>query len=268
MRLKTFALSFILIMLASCGPKQGLLTDRLSMKSSEVIVGEELPDWNIVDEITEQNLSYTRSVGKLTIGNYRCTGFLIGPKTVMTNHHCISDQEKAQGAIFTLQKWGHHYSGEAFLRKNSYSCSKFILANKELDFAIVECNDNLSDYYGYLDLSIEEDLAYQDVHIIHHNCDYIRGRSCSTQKLISKGEVLPNDKESQFYHTGDTLSGSSGAPVISSLTGKVIGLHNSGFSKSDEVRPGMGIYNGAIKINKIVDYIKLKKPLYTWNSKQ
>ena len=155
-----------------------------------------------------------------------------------------------------------------FLRKHSYSCSKFILANKELDFAIIECKEDLGSHYGYLELSNEEDLAYKDVHIVHHNCNYLKGRNCSTQKLISKGEILPDTNENQFYHTGDTLSGSSGAPVISRLTGKVIGLHNSGFSNASERRPGMGLYNGAIKINKIINYIKLKKPLYSWSDDQ
>ena len=194
--------------------------------------------------------------------------FLIGPKAVMTNHHCIRNESQASQAIFTLQKWEYNYTGSKVLKRRSYRCSKFILANEKLDFAIVECNDRLGDIYGHLDLSTGEDAAYQDVHIIHHNCDYLRGKYCSPQKLISEGEVLPNVEYNQFFHTADTLSGSSGAPVISVLTGKVIGLHNSGVSRKNETKPGMGMYNGAVKINKIIQYVKREKPLYTWSSSQ
>ena len=267
MYLKAFFLLFTLISLTSCGP-QGHHQTELSIQSSKVIVGNELPDWNIVDRKAELNLSYTRPVGKLIIGDHRCTGFLIGPKAVMTNHHCISGQFEAEKTIFTLQKWSLDYDGRPYLRKNSYSCPKFILANKELDFAIVECHEALGDEYGYLELSSGEDTEYMDVHIVHHNCDYLRGRNCSPQKLISKGEVLPNIEYNRFFHTGDTLSGSSGAPVISVITGKVIGLHNSGLSAMNESRPGMGMYNGAIKINKITQYVRSQKPLYKWSSSQ
>ena len=267
MRLKAFFLFFALISLSSCGPQKNHLAN-FSVGPSKVIVGDELPDWDIVDRETELNLSYTRPVGKLIIGDHRCTGFLIGPKAIMTNHHCISGQFEAEKTIFTLQKWDFDYSGQPYLRKSSYSCPKFILANKELDFAIVECHEALGDEYGHLELSSGEDTAYMDVHIVHHNCDYIRGRNCSPRKLISEGEVLPNVEYNRFFHTGDTLSGSSGAPVISTITGKVIGLHNSGLSTMSESRPGMGMYNGAIKINKIVQYIKSEKPLYKWSSRQ
>ena len=267
MGLKAFFFSLSLISLASCGPQNDTLGE-LTVNPSKVIVGEELPDWSFVDRETEQNLNYTRPVGKLIIGDHRCSGFLIGPKAVMTNHHCISGKFEAEKTIFTLQKWDLDYDGRPFLRNSSYSCPNFILADKELDFAIIECKEALGDEYGYLELSSGEDTAHMDVHIVHHNCDYLRGRNCSPRKLVSEGEVLPNIKKNRFYHTGDTLSGSSGAPVISVLTGKVIGLHNSGLSTMSESRPGMGIYNGAIKINKIVEYLRLKKPLYKWSSSQ
>ena len=267
MRLKAFFLFLTLISLTSCGPQKEH-SAKLSLQSSKVIVGDELPDWDIVDKETELNLNYTRPVGKLIIGNHRCTGFLIGPKTVMTNHHCISNETEAKTAIFTLQKWVVDYDGSPYLRKNSYSCPKFILANKKLDFAIVECMENLGEKYGHLELSSGENTEYMDVHVVHHNCNYLVGRNCSPQKLISEGEVLPNIEYNKFYHTSDTLSGSSGAPVISVLTGKVIGLHNSGLSAMNESRPGMGMYNGAIKINKIIEYINFEKPLYKWSSRQ
>ena len=106
MNLKAFFLFLSLISLVSCGPQSGHLAE-LTTTPSKVIVGEELPDWSFVDKETEQSLSYTRPVGKLIIGDHRCTGFLIGPKAIMTNHHCISGKfEKGSHKIIVPIKIG------------------------------------------------------------------------------------------------------------------------------------------------------------------
>jgi glutamyl endopeptidase len=236
-----------------------------NFSSSNVIVGQDLPDWKVVSNEDEIEFDYTRSVGLLNVRGARCTGFLIGLDTIMTNHHCIPDQKTADSTHLTLQSWKTDYRGEKYLVKKTFLCDQLIINNQELDFALAKCKNAPGQEFGFVKLSEEHINESTSIRVIHHNCDYHRLPSgCSPQRLLSQGNVLPKTDINTFFHTADTLPGSSGAPVFSYYTGEVIGLHNSGYKKEGESKMGKGLYNGAIRINKIVQFINYKLPSFEW----
>ena len=103
---------------------------------------------------------------------------------------------------------------------------------KELDVTIIEIKPNL-DYINYfleLDNNInqnEETLSnYYDKHSIY-TLHYLKGEKV----LVSYG-LLHHIKEKELYHTCNTDQGSSGSPIISLNSFKVLGIHY-GSSKFD-----------------------------------
>ena len=263
MRFSHFLVLSIMLVLVSCGKGE---ISRFEMNSSGVIVGDELPDWKVLSDEKEKDLGYSSlPVGLLNTNGYRCTGFLVGPDHIMTNHHCIPDQKTATATHLTLQRWATDYSGKKYLDRKTFRCNLLTINNKELDFALVKCQNSPGKQFGFVKLSEEEAQGSTPVEVIHHNCDYVRlPANCTPQKLLSTGEILPKYGLSKFFHTADTLAGSSGAPIFSSRTGEVVGLHNSGYFKEEDRKKGTGFYNGAIKINKIVQYINENLPHFDW----
>ena len=263
MRFSHFLIFSITILFFSCGKGE---VSHLKVNSSGVIVGDELPDWKVLSEESEKGLEYSSlPVGLLNTNGYRCTGFLVGHDHIMTNHHCIPDQKTADTTFFTLQRWATDYSGKKYLDRETFRCNLLTINNKELDFALVRCQNSPGKQFGFVKLSEEDTQGSKLIEVVHHNCDYFRlPANCTPQKLLSMGEILPKYSQNTFFHTADTLAGSSGAPIFSSQTGEVIGLHNSGYFNEEDRKKGTGFYNGAIKINKIIQYINKNLPHFEW----
>jgi V8-like Glu-specific endopeptidase len=67
-------------------------------------------------------------------------------------------------------------------------------------------------------------------------------------------------KEVNFNHNADTLSGSSGAPVFSTIEDRVVGIHYNGYYEGQNRDLGRGVVNSAMKMNLIIEDIREKFP--------
>ncbi|MFI5390585.1 MAG: trypsin-like serine peptidase [Bacteriovoracales bacterium] len=231
-----------LIFLFSCGKPLNFSEE----KTEGVVVGA--INWiEVKNNLRPEIISKTKPVADIYIptNQSRCTGFLISQNILMTNYHCVSDAILAVGV---LADFSHEIDSN---HKDEYSCEKFLYSNKDLDFTLLECEGNPGEKLGFLSLESESVGLGDPVYMIHHNCDYIEEPACDYTKKLSYGKVI-RVEEDGIYNTTDSLLGSSGSPVISALTGKVVGIHHSGEVTGNNQR---GPYNIAIPSKKIQKYL-------------
>lgn len=237
-----------LLILSGCGRpvpiKMGTVTDG-------VVVGA--LNWVEVNKgLRPEIIAKTKAVADLYIptNKSRCTGFLIGDDTLLTNYHCVPDSILAIGVTANFS----HESDS--LEKNEYLCEEFIYSNEELDFSLLGCNGSPGKKLGFLLLESEVPKMGSLVYLIHHNCDYLKNPNCDYTKKISYGKVIRPDHD-LIYNSTDSLLGSSGAPLISVYSGKVVGIHHAGKVTRNNQR---GPYNLAIPSGKIIQDLRKNEP--------
>ena len=236
----------ILIFLGSCGKYQSK-----SISSSGVIVGA--ISWIDVNKsLRPQITSITKSVADIYIpvNKSRCTGFLISENILMTNYHCVPDSILAVGVS---ANFSHEVDS---ISKNEFLCEDFLYSNEELDFSLLECKGYPGKKFGFLTLDEKTPSFGLTVYLIHHNCNYFENPSCDYTKKLSPGRIIKLD-DGLIFNTTDSLMGSSGAPLVSTDTGKVVGLHHAGKVIGNNQR---GPYNLAIPSEKILEDLREKAP--------
>ncbi len=246
-------LSLSLVWTASCGKRDAAPAAGLDVVESSIIVGS--LDWEEVTTLKSQaeekrNASAVAHVDLPAMGS-RCTGFLIKNNILMTNHHCIPTESHARGVTVSFNV----VEGVPKGQEERFDCSEFIGNNQELDFALLKCTGNPGQKYGVVELSEESFSGPGDVYVIQQNCDYYTDRNCYYTKKISFGSgALENGS---LTHDADTLGGSSGSPVFSGTSHKVVAIHHAGLGNNGL---GRGVENYAVPMDKIVSYITSNFP--------
>jgi len=161
---------------------------------------------------------------------YVCTGFLLENGRLLTNHHCISEQQVCKN---TVAIFGYQYTEQGdLLEGKQIACDSIIEADYNLDYVLLKLKDDPDDSWGRLkwaDNLLQDDEA---IYIIEHPAGQpkqISIKGCKVGKAIVDGRI----PESDFSHHCDTLGGSSGSPIFN-MDGQVVGLHHYGF--------GSGLY--------------------------
>lgn len=160
-----------------------------------------------------------------------CTGFLIGPDQLMTNEHCIRDEQTCASmtAVF-----GYEYDRSGRLQIGTQvGCQgvETLMVNRELDASLVTLSNAPGAQYGQLVLADTDAQAEVPMAIIQHPGSQPKQASvldCAAGDVRIEGRGVGTD----FAHTCDTSGGSSGAPVLNA-DGQVIGLHHFGFQDGD-----------------------------------
>lgn len=214
------------------------------------------------------------AVGQIVLPNGNvATGFLVAPDIIMTNSHVVQSKKEAdptgsidyydpklvQGAEFNNNHTGR---GTA----NPVKFKEVILSNQEHDVAFVRLDRPIE---GVKPLQLSnEDKTDARVYTIGHPAGEVKqigyyqtngGNPVHSQSSSTdQWEVDPNAGENAYYeskyknaimHTSDTKGGSSGSPLIDADTGKVLGVHFTGYQSG--FAPYKGQYNAAISTNKI-----------------
>lgn len=179
-----------------------------------------------------------------------CSGFLIDASTLMTNQHCINSQE-ACGSLAAVFGNERDAQGRLSLGKQ-YRCVQFDASrvNFDLDVALVEMAGRPGDEWGKVEFAATDVTEGASLFIIHHPNKapkMISRIDCSARHLAVDGRGSHTD----FTHSCDTESGSSGAPVFSE-EGKVVGLHHFGFADDG---PSTWTENRAIRIDALRSWL-------------
>lgn len=266
MKIKTTLLTLSMVAITACGGGGGggggsaspACVEKLNLFSedptNEVIIDD--LRWSSSDTLgsgaTRSNARATAYI-KITARSSRCTGFLINNDTIMTNNHCVSKQSHVKNMKVTFQ-----YTDKS--KGKAYTCDKFIGTNRALDFSLVKCQGTPGKDFPKTVLAGYKADVNDPIYVVHQNCDYRNSRSCKPTQKYSEGRLL-GSTSSNVEHNADTLPGSSGSPIFSADSHKVIAIHNAGRSYSN----GGGM-NYGVPMYKIVDYIQSKFPevkLYT-----
>ena len=180
-----------------------------------------------------------RSVGRLDIlTNIRvfpCTGFLISPKYLITNYHCVPGilemdvvREKGATRIDGVQiVLGYTREGiEEDASRYTVSPTP-VEKSKALDYAILEVFGRPSDKFGTVKIASSAPYANQPFFIIGHPLG--SAQKISREKCMSASPAISGG---QVRHKCDTLPGNSGSPVFDQDTRSVIALHHAGSSRN------------------------------------
>ncbi len=164
------------------------------------------------------------------------TAFLVGPDLIMTAGHAGARRLGRAAFVFNYT-WD---SKNKRLRQSKYGPTEVYRCKKVL----LHRNDKLGDYAicqldkpvkGRTPLTIE---ALQDTAAIDKQpAKMISAPDGTPLKLTNAGQTLgsrPTDRSPNlnlkhfFFHTLDNSGGSSGAPIFSAKTGRVIGIQSGG----------------------------------------
>lgn len=208
-------------------------------------------------------------LGESDTGDGGCTGWLVGPRHLVTNQHCVAsdatedltetkpfDQYRTdlcgQGGSLRIRFDHQTASAVAGYTRPSdtiYRCKRMVLAAFAYDLAIIELDREVPASHKPLRIASSFTPSGQQAFIIGHpggtpkKISY-RNRTGSTYAPCvaypsrypeaADGSDDPHPHHvrknaNQFNHTCDTIGGNSGSPVLDANTLEVIGLHWSGW---------------------------------------
>ena len=96
----------------------------------------------------------------------------------------------------------------------------------------------------------------ESLYVVQQNCDYYSDRNCYFTKKVSFGELKKVEGNS-YTHNADTLGGSSGSPIFSKSSNKVMSLFTTQALGNNG--RGRGLENYGVSMAKIVSH-KVKFP--------
>lgn len=182
----------------------------------------------------------------------RCTGFLITDDIMITNNHCVPVELAAKGIKANFR----YLEGVETSSEDMHECDTFIMTSVEHDFTLLWCSGSPGKKYGVVDIDTSNKEVGTPIFLIQQNCDQREAPYCKWTKKYSRCALL--DKEDfEFSYECDTLDGSSGSPIFDEETGRVIGIHQGGYTRRFT---NLELYNHGIKMRDIIPVIKEAYP--------
>ena len=163
----------------------------------------------------------------------KCSGFLVGPSTLVTAGHCIKNEKDCSD-----NQWVFNYKEDVKELKKSqvYSCKniisqKYVYDKKEVsDYAVIELDRKV---VGYTPLKIRKTghaLIYTPLIVIGHPLGLpmkvTDGAIINRMNDIERKTILNSLMLRSNYFTAnlDSYGGSSGSPVFNKKNGQVEGI--------------------------------------------
>jgi hypothetical protein len=173
-----------------------------------------------------------RSVARLRFstptGEATCTGFLVSPAVLMTNQHCINTEEEAASLI---AEFGYDTPGAGVDRVRGESIVDISVPR---DYSLVRLAGNPGAKWGVLTFADNSPMPGLPLVIVEHPLGGYKQVSLEHCGVVEVNRLGAGNMPTDFAHGCDTLSGSSGSPVIDLGSQKVIGLHHFGFVFEDQ----------------------------------
>ena len=114
-----------------------------------------------------------------------------------------------------------------------------IYSSEEYDLVIIKVKENLIDNYLEIAQNIfteNSEKLYEDktIYLLHYSND--------GKMSMSFGYGIEKDNKSNIKHLCNADSCSSGAPILSLLTNKIIGIHKEYINRKDNNKNNIGTY--------------------------
>ncbi|MET9628235.1 serine protease [Lentzea sp. NPDC006480] len=184
----------------------------------------------------------TASVAKLLKnGSSLCTAWRVGPKNnLLTNNHCFTSTSG-------IEVWFNYQcptcGGTASAAVTKVMADRVLKTDSGLDYTLFNVkNFETISSFGYLELDARVPDVGEEMYVIGHPAGKLKKLSLrdtnngSGYCIVRAVRVNGNVSQSDISYMCDTEGGSSGSPVLSRRTHKVIGLHHFGGCPNQGVR--------------------------------
>ncbi len=178
-------------------------------------------------------LNMTTRNGNRMIG----TGWLAGPKTVVTAAHCVYNRDPRYGIGYMKRDSYKVYAGISGSNlagtsevENMFTTQQWLNSGTEVyDFAVLRLKTPLGNK-GYFQFAHFDDSSLQNMLVNVAGYPYDKN-STSIPQMWGNADVIVGVERQRLSYLNDTLPGNSGGPVINWQNGgdmHVVGIHNYG----------------------------------------
>ena len=177
------------------------------------------------------------SVGRITVRgaggpNGFGTGFLVGPRLLLTNNHVLADPNIA---VRSFVEFNYETLGDGSLDQVmgfEFAPHDLFLTDPDLDFTLlaVEGGDGALEDFGWNRLIAEEGKA-----IVGERLNIVQHPGGELKQLALRQNQLVDVLDDFLHYRTDTAPGSSGAPVFNDQW-EVVALHHAGVPERDAHR--------------------------------
>jgi lysyl endopeptidase len=184
----------------------------------------------------------TASVAKLLRnGSSLCTAWRVGPNNrMLTNNHCFTSTSG-------IEVWFNYQcptcGGTASAPTTKVLAAQVLKTNAGLDYTLFTVNNFAAiSSFGYLELDARVPAVGEEMYVIGHPAGKLKKLSLRDNNngggycIVRAVRVNGSSSQSDISYMCDTEGGSSGSPVLSRRTHKVIGLHHFGGCPNQGVR--------------------------------
>lgn len=196
-----------------------------------VIGSRDLLDINFL----ELAIGISRAVGRLRGPNEYATGFLIGPRLLMTNHHVFGDKGVAVDWILELDYQDNSRGDLLPVHHYRVDPDYFFYSNSQLDFTltgIAAVSDKQKPLSAYPWVKLIADPGKTEVgdpvNIIQHPSGGLKQIGFRQNTVIAVTNAQPDF----LCYSTDTEPGSSGSPCFNDQW-ELVAVHHSGVGKTD-----------------------------------
>ncbi|MFI1991472.1 trypsin-like serine peptidase [Actinoplanes sp. NPDC020271] len=186
----------------------------------------------------------SKAIARLLInGTELCTGWRVGPKNrMLTNNHCLTTSEEA----YDTEVWFNYQcakcGGYDVFKPTKVWGDQVLSTDHLLDYTLFSVDGFASvEKFGYLTLDTARPAKGTELYVPQHPAGE------PTRIAGAKGEKAGNCAVDNADYTGyaahsdvsyfcDTAGGSSGSPVLSRKTNRVVALHHFGGCPNSGVR--------------------------------
>ncbi|GGM46900.1 hypothetical protein GCM10012275_17440 [Longimycelium tulufanense] len=189
--------------------------------------------------------SKTPPVARLLMnGRTLCSGWRLGPNNrLMTNNHCLANTNIARRTEVWFNYQCPTCGGSGSEPVTKVLGNQVLKTDAGLDFTLFDVrNFNAVTKFGYLELDARLPGIGEEMYLVEHPRgqtkklaladDQSRSGNCEVRDVRVDGNI----RDSDIAYMCDTEGGSSGSPVLSRRTHRVIALHHFGGCPNQGVR--------------------------------
>ena len=188
-----------------------------------------------------------------------CTGFLVGPDLLMTNHHCIHSDFGRPAPPESMRVYMDYYQEpnvDASRGGVTAGVTAIISADARLDYALLRLDKPIGNIYGWLELDTTTPaVPGESVKLIHHSKSRSKEISRRNSEIVEVPAELAANHPFMIGYLADTEGGSSGAPIFLRDGTGVIGINASAWARN-----GVPVFNGGNLMSWIVPEIEQHLP--------